>query len=459
MRKTVDYNKSFFKYAIYYPVVYLRRQPVPLYLYKLKKSQYINEKELKDIQINKLRRLIKYVREEIPYYKKITEHVSEKEIYSIEALKDIPFTTKRMIQENPNGFVRKKNDYFLTKKTTGGSTGEPVTIYKDHDAMAHELAATWLGYSWAGIDIGDRQGRFWGVPFASKDKLKAKLIDFIANRKRCSAFYFDDIYLEKYTELLKAFRPTYFYGYVSMLEEYARYFERTRRNPPFNLKCVITTSEVLTDYHRKLIEDIFSTRVFNEYGCGEIGSVAHECEAGSLHVMAENMIVEVLDGDRVCKHGEMGELVITELNNKAMPLIRYRTGDFGSLSHGTCACGRSLPVIENLAGRAYDTIKNREGKMFHGEFFVYIFEGAKRKEFGVQAFQVEQLTYERINIKVVPGRGYCRRTEEYIREKIRNGMESNVSVTFEKVDKIQRESSGKMRVVVGMHNMPGPRST
>ena len=122
------------------------------------------------------------------------------------------------------------------------------------------------------------------------------------------------------------------------------------------------------DSQRELIKDVFSTRVFNEYGSGELGSVAHECEEGSLHLSAENMIVEVVDGNRPCTAGEMGELVVTELNNYAAPLIRYRTGDFASRSDKKCKCGRGLPVIEHLFGRAYDTLTNFEGKRFHGEF-------------------------------------------------------------------------------------------
>jgi phenylacetate-CoA ligase len=122
------------------------------------------------------------------------------------------------------------------------------------------------------------------------------LIDFIANRKRCSALSFTERDLQAYTAVLEQFGPKYFYGYVSMIEEYAKFFRRNGTTPPFKLKCVTTTSEVLTGSHRRLIEDVFSTKVFNEYGSGELGSVAHECELGSLHVSAENMIVEVIDG-------------------------------------------------------------------------------------------------------------------------------------------------------------------
>jgi phenylacetate-CoA ligase len=346
--------------------------------------------------------------------------------------------------------------WLLTKKTTGGSTGEPVTIRKTRNAMAWELAATWRGYSWAGIEIGDRQGRFWGVPLGTKDRARAKLIDFIANRRRCSAFSFGDHDLRTYTEMLRRFRPKYLYGYVSMIEEYARYFQRNGTTPPFQLKCVITTSEVLTEYHRKLIGDVFVTRVFNEYGSGELGSVAHECEKGSLHVSAENLVVEVLNGNRPCGAGETGELVITELNNYATPLIRYRTGDFAALSDRNCGCGRSLPVIENLFGREYDTLRNHEGKLFHGEFIMYIFEEAQKRNLGIRAFQVVQADLRTFKISIVPDVNYGRATEEFISHRIRENFDRNASIIYERVHRIERTPSGKMRIIIGIDG-PGRR--
>ena len=109
-----------------------------------------------------------------------------------------------------------------------------------------------------------------------------------------------------------------------------------------------------------------------------------------MHIMAENMIVEILDGDRVCMPGEIGEIIITELNNYAMPLIRYGTGNYASFSIKKCNCGKTLPIIDNLIGRAYDTIKNKKGNLFHGKFFMYIFGEAKRRNLGIEAFQVIQ---------------------------------------------------------------------
>jgi phenylacetate-CoA ligase len=447
----MDINKNIFKRFIYYPVVWSRGQWVSHYVRRLLQTQYLSLAELQSFQLEKLRCVVAYAKRHVPFYYNNLAGIPEHGVRTLEELQELPFVSKADLKGNAAGMVSEEAFYFVTKKTTGGSTGEAVTISKTRDAMAWELAATWRGYSWAGIDIGDRQARFWGVPLTRKDKAKAKLIDFIANRKRCSAFSFNEVDLHTYSKMLEKFRPTYFYGYVSMIEEYARYFQRKGVKPPFDLKCVITTSEVLTDSQRELIEGVFSTKVFDEYGCGELGSIAHECENGSLHASAENMIVEVVDGDRPCNTGEVGELVVTELNNYVSPLIRYRTGDLASLSMKNCMCGKTLPVIENLFGRAYDMLRNGEGKLFHAELVMYIFEEAQRKNLGVRAFQVTQESVQSLRIKIVPAQQYGRSTEEFITNHIKQKFDRNATVRFERVNQIERAPSGKMRLIIGMN--------
>jgi phenylacetate-CoA ligase len=446
----MDANQLFFKFFVYFPIVWGRGQRVPGYLRSLLQSQFLPPSDLASLQTAKLQRILAYAKRSVPYYGKALADMPDAGISTLAQLQELPFTTKANLKQSHRAMMSRERFCLLTKKTTGGSTGEPVTILKTREAMAWELAATWRGYSWAGIDIGDRQGRFWGVPFGKKERGRARLIDFIANRKRCSAFSFSEGDLQAYTAVLEKFSPKYFYGYVSMIEEYAKFFQRHGSTPPFKLKCVITTSEVLTGSHRRLIEEVFSTKVFNEYGSGELGSIAHECEEGSLHVSAENMIVEVIDGSRPCNAGEVGELVVTELNNYAAPLIRYRTGDFASLSEKPCKCGKTLSVIENLFGRAYDMLKNSEGRLFHGEFVMYIFEEAQRKNLGIRAFQVTQEDVRTFKIKIVPDEQYGRATEEFIAHRIREQFDRDAIVRFERVHQIERAASGKMRLIISM---------
>ena len=111
------------------------------------------------------------------------------------------------------------------------------------------------------------------------------------------------------------------------------------------------------------------------------------------------------------------------------------------------------PIIEKLAGRAYDMVKNKEGKIFHGEFFLYIMEDSKRMNLGVDAFQVIQIDYDKLKIKVVPGASYNKNTEGFIRNRIKDGFGHDTYIEFDKVEFIPREKSGKMRVVVGMSTL------
>ena len=378
------------------------------------------------------------------YHRDLIESVGT--ISSFEELKKLPLTTKKMVKKYYKNFLLSKNKLILNKKTTGGSTGEPVTIFKTNFSFARELAATWRGYSWAGIDIGHCQGRFWGVPLNMKGRVRANVIDFITNRKRISAFAFKLDDFPRYTEILRKYNPIYFYGYVSMIKEYAEYFKKRKERPPFNLKCIITTSEVLSNKTREIIENVFQTKVFNEYGCGELGTIAHECEAGSLHLSAENLITEVIDPN---KDG-IGELVITELNNKAFPLIRYKVGDFGKIINSGCTCGKTLPILQNIYGRAYDLIKNKNGEIYHPEFFMYILEAAKDANLGIGAYQIVQEDYDKFLIKIVPENNYSKKTEEFIISKIRVGFDVNTLVKFDLIDQIKRTPSGKMQIIIGL---------
>lgn len=445
----IDLTQLINKYLIYYPMTIGLGYNLPIELLKYSKSQYYDKDAMKLIQYGKFKKLVTYAKQYVPYYKRSFKNIELSDILNIDDINKLPFISKLNIKEEYNNFQSDQKIGLKTKKTTGGSTGQPVTIWKSRKSISKELAAMWRGYSWAGIKIGDKQARFWGVPFAPKDKIRARLVDIVSNRKRISAFSFDEKNLQKYHLILKKFKPKYFYGYLSMLVEYAEFIKKNRYENDYALKSIISTSEVLSPSHRDLLETVFSAKVYNEYGCGEVGSIGHECEQGAIHVMSENIYLEIYDGNRKCDLDEIGEVVVTELNNYAMPLIRYRIGDYAYISSEDCPCGRKLPIIGNIFGRAYDTIENREGKLFHGEFFMYMFEDVQKKGMGVEKFQVIQVDYDKFIIKVIPGNNFSEETIRFIINRFKKEFDINIEIKFEIVDKISREQSGKMRLVVG----------
>ena len=334
-----------------------------------------------------------------------------------------------------------------TTKTTGGSTGRPVTLWKNREAIAQEMAATWLGYGWFGVNIGDPCVRFWGQPSNNiRRRLRYLAADTAMRRVTLSAFGYDRSDLHRYVRRINRHRPTYLYGYVSALSDLARYLlESGERVDNRLLKCVVTTAEVLSEPQRRTIQRAFGVPVQNEYGCGEVGPIAYECPEGSLHLLPTNQFVEILDPAGLpVAPGEPGAIVITDLTNEVMPLIRYRVGDTGAFGDA-CACGRPFPVLASVFGREYDFVEAPNGKRFHGEFFMYIFEDLRRSNPEIVQFQVVQYTQTSLLVRVVISAD-ASLPERAIKEQFGKRLPV-FSITVLEVPHIARRPSGKMRIV------------
>jgi phenylacetate-CoA ligase len=421
--------------SIVYPsIVYARGEGfVYSRLAELRSLEWRSAALLQDRQSRGLAAILSYACQRSPYYHERCSWSGPIDpAVAWDRLRELPFLTKRDLQERAQELLARPLLRRVTRKTTGGSTGEPVTVVKDRVATAREMAASWLGYGWFGVRIGDRAARFWGSPFTLKRRLRFAAADFAMHRIRFSAF---------------AFRPDYFYGYVSMLEAFADHVERRGYDGgSLGLKAIITTSEVVTEPQRRLMETVFRAPIQNEYGCGEVGPIAYECERGGLHIMSENVALEILTAEgRPAEVGETGELVATDLNNRAMPLVRYRLGDFG-IRGAACECGRGFPVLEKIWGRAYDFVETPAGDRYHGEFFMYLFEELREHGAGVGQFQITQTAPDVLEVSVVAGEAGGNGTETRVRDRLERALPGlRISVIF--VDNLAREASGKMRVI------------
>jgi phenylacetate-CoA ligase len=432
-------NHILSKYLFYYPVTLLKGEYVQKYLKMYTKNQHLEYNNLKELQDNYLTDILKYASQNSPYYEKIIGNNC-----NISNFRKIPFLTKKALIENINQICTKESKGAAVK-TTGGSTGEPVKLFKNADALARERAATWRSYAWAKIYIGDRQARFWGIPHSKKNAQIAKIIDFISNRKRVSAFNLTTESLNYYHKTFLKFKPKYLYGYVSVIRSYSAHIKQNNLPPLPSVQSIVTTSEVLSSTDRLFIESVWGVKVFNEYGCGEVGSIAHECEYGSMHIMTDNLYLEIVDSAGYPI--ETGEVVVTDLFNLATPLIRYKIGDFATLDNSECPCGRRLPVLKEIHGRMYDIIKTKGGKSVHPEAFIYIFEEIQQKFQAFNQFQIVQKTIENIDINFIATPKWDVSLEEIIRQKISAKIDSNFKLNFIPVTQINREPSGKMRVV------------
>jgi phenylacetate-CoA ligase len=437
-----EMNRWLNKNLIYNPTVLISGEWFYHVLDEMNKFQWLSLDSINEYQEHRLNNIIRIAKKKTQFYHNIPCEVNLFNYHRV------PFLDKTTLRKK-SSLIRGVRSPFDRIKTSGGSTGAPLTVIKNPRAMAAELSAAWRGYSWAGVNVGDKQGRFWGVPQSSwRNKIRANLIDFACNRYRVSAFGLNSNTWIKAIESLQKFNPDYFYGYVSIILEFAKFLKKEDRNFRIKPKSIITTSEVLTVADRNYVENVFKCRVFNEYGCGEVGTIAHECELGSLHVNSENLILEIVDeSGSPLSPGNVGEIVVTDLNNIAMPLIRYKLSDWGLISSKQCKCGRGLPVIEKLYGRAYDILINSHGQSFHGEFFLYILEDAKKYGLDVDGVQFIQTKSGNIDIKLVCKDEIFNKLRILLVERLKTGFDKYCKIRIDKVSLIEREPSGKLRVV------------
>jgi phenylacetate-CoA ligase len=208
---------------------------------------------------------------------------------------------------------------------------------------------------------------------------------------------------------------------------------------------VFSTAEMLYDHQKELISGMLGgIPVVNGYGSREGGFVSHECQAGSMHLTDENLIVEFLQGDQPAPAGQDAEIVLTHLDNHAMPFIRYRTGDIGSWLAGPCPCGRGLRRMNILKGRTTDFIILPDGQPLHSMALIYLIRDMP----GVRQFQIVQQELEAVQVKVVIDEGFPPDGRERIIRSFNARLGQGMRVSVVPVDAIPPQPSGKLSPVV-----------
>jgi phenylacetate-CoA ligase len=303
-----------------------------------------------------------------------------------------------------------------------------------------------------GVGIGERLVRFWGTQLDARRRTKDAIKDFLLNRRTFSTHALDPESLAKYHNELVRNQPIAIYGFTSAIYEFARFIaDSDLGSAAITLKGILVTGEPLFGHQRELMEDVFRCRVYNEYGCAEFGPVAYECPECELHIMAENVHVEIERAGGESASGR-GNLIMTELNNSGMPIIRYRMGDVGILSTGACSCGRGLPVLKEISGRLLDSVHTPDGKKVHGMYFEYLpkyFIGEIRQ------FQIVQEDLGHIRVRVVRDPQFNESTLSRFEGEIRKVIGQSVAVEFVVEAEISREATGKNRLVVSRIGIEG----
>jgi phenylacetate-CoA ligase len=432
-----------------YPLWTRRNHPAYRRYAKLfEKSQHLSVTALDEMQFTLLRELLLHVYRYTTFYRRRMEAIgiSPLDIRSVADLQMLPVLTKYDIQENMDEMVadcvpatsRERNQ-------TGGSTGMPLQFWVDKERFDSRRASTDRHNAWASFYPGDWCAVLWGsrldtgAAIIPKITWRQQYLDrsLILNTSLVSR---ED--LNNYISLLRRYRPRHLKAYAQSAQMFAKYCREVGADD-IRFDSIITTAEVLQPEARQVIEEVFHGKVFNRYGCREVSVIASECEYHTgLHVNADALIVEI-DPIPGAPPG-VGHILVTDLYNRSMPLIRYQLGDLGRWETGEpCPCGRNLSRIAGIEGRITDFLRMPDGKLISGTSLTLVVADMSE----VRQAQFVQSCATEVQLRIVPGIGYGMHTVQELKRRLSLYLQDQVELAIQVVENIPREISGKYRFV------------
>lgn len=343
---------------IIYPVYRgIRSDRVLDILDRLEQSAWRTPEEIEDEAWRSLAGLVAYAAAHVPYYRDLFDRagIDPARIESDRDLRAVPLLDRETVRRQHQRLVTLDPMRRGHPIRTRGITGEPLRIWIDSGEGPRRRANILRGYRWAGVDIGEpvaivpETGPSERVVPGWSERMKNRFNNLLvlpAPEDRAGS-------LEALAAAISSWGPALLAGPPTVLERCARLC-RGSAGARRRLRAVATFGETLDRGCREAIEEGFGVPVYDRYQMREFSAIAMECaEHRGLHVFSDLFHVEVLrDDGSPAAAGETGEIVVTGLGGRYMPLIRYRTGDLAIRSDRPCPCGRGFPLLERVEGRS-----------------------------------------------------------------------------------------------------------
>jgi phenylacetate-CoA ligase len=410
------------------------------YLLKHHRNQWLPADRLSDLQDRLLRRLVDHAYRTVPYYRTLFQSVNlrPEDIRGVQDIGNIPITTKQMLLKVPL-IERTSTSYRLADLSchpTGGSTGiiTDVCFTESYDDL--RAAFQFRTYFANNYRFTDTIANLQYLPVSTNPLTRFGLL------KRVGIPF--DMPLDEQISLLASLRPQVLEGYPSRLAQIARNLA-DKGSSPVIPKLVLTNSETLTPTLRRQIKNAFSITPTDVYEMWEFGTIAWECAChDGLHINADHSIIEILKNGVVAPPGESGEIVGTNLFNDAMPFIRYATGDCGTGTDKRCACGRTLPLMREILGRATEKIVLSDGTAFIATTQL---DAAMYETTGVREYQCVQREKGTLDVMVVADGRFTPQEKERIEQRLAHLFKLG-RVRLERVESIPKTPVGKRKTFV-----------
>jgi len=411
----------------------------------LRANERLDPAGFEALRLTKLRRLIAHCLVSVPYYQGVFREagITDARDFGLSDLARVPVLEREILRTRGDELIARGWEDKLIPYSTGGSTGQPLVFHTDRHRESCLNAQKLRARSWFGVHPGDRQVDFWGSPIElSRQSRLRKLKDqWLLNQRLLSASNLTDVRIDAYVQQLRSFRPRLIYGYPTVIFRVA---SRVIGDPgmlgDYRPRLIVCTSEMLLPHMRECIAQAFDAPIANEYGSRDGGLIAHECPQGSLHILGEQVIVEV---DQPDDQG-IGDLLVTNLDGYGMPFLRYRIGDRGALTDEPCSCGLPLPRLGELQGRANDFLVGHQGRLIHSSTANYIL----REIPALRQYQLRQQANHDFELRMVLARALTEQERTRILEGLRGILDEPVQVKFVEQESIAPEKSGKYRWVI-----------
>lgn len=324
--------------------------------------------------------------------------------------------------------------------TSSGSTGMPVTVYHSRSYREMHAAMVYRARSWMGLRVGEPvlTVRADSGHMTLKKKMLRAIRKQIERETLIDAFRLRPEELKNTLAAISATRPAAVFGYVTAVSTIARLSNEQGVEWP-SVRVVSTSSEPLREANRALLGEAFGAPVRDRYGSREVLSISMECDRGSHHIFADCNVVEF---EPVTGSDNLHHIVVTPLDNDAMPLFRYRNGDTAAAVDGHCVCGKLSPRMTACEGRVCNNFVTSDGRLVHGVYFAFFFNYCEL----FRSFQFRQTTHEHIDLLVVPEGRFGPEHETFLencRRKIRDDYNGAFQVQTRVVDEIPRTPAGK----------------
>jgi phenylacetate-CoA ligase len=419
---------------------------------QLRESERWSETALTELQGRLLREVISTAYAQSPHYRKLMQErgLTPDAVSTVQDLRRLPLLTKDQVKEEADAIMtRSRPGPRWVHGHTSGTTGSPLGLWYDRHTCIMTNAVDRRQKAWAGMTDADWVGLFLGRVVVPLRDTRPPFwrVNCVQRQVWFSSFHMSDESLGAYVDEIRRRGLQFLEGYPSTLFVLARFVRRHVGCLP--MTAVFTSSETLLPTQRSEIEGAFACSLFDYYGLAERVAFAGECEAHvGKHVSSEYSIVEVVDDDgQPVPDGTEGYLVGTSLHNRAMPMIRYRTGDRTSLSREPCPCGRTLPRIRDVTTKAEDILLTPDGRKISPSVLTHPFKPLD----SIQASQIVQRELNRVTVRlVVKGAEFTSGMEAQLRAGLSERLGPAVEVDFEYVSSIPRTASGKLRWVVSL---------